>query len=141
VDEYPRTEIETMPIPQVNAVLTYDFINKQYLWFDPESSSAVFNDIDRGSELRSVKLAIPVSIEAINSTTIIYTGIKGGELGLLNYTDGLVYLFNAKSGKLAATIQLPSRLKPASRFCFSYANNHLFLYDIGTRTWTGLKII
>ena len=77
-----------------------------------------------------------IDIGNINATTVIFTGIKNQELGLLDYNSQKVYLFNLK-GKHNATINLPENALTNDAFRFSFANNYVWLYDIDTRTWTG----
>ncbi len=90
-----------------------------------------------GKAIKSFKITdCPTDIENLNSTTVIYTDIKGSELGVLDYNSQKVYLFDLK-GKFSATIELPSDATSNDFFCFSYANNKIWLYDIETRTWSG----
>ena len=77
---------------------------------------------------------------AINTTSMIFTGIKKSELGLLDYEARKVYLFNKKTGEKTATINLPYDAPVDDSFLFGYANGHVFLYDKGSRTWWGYKI-
>lgn len=72
----------------------------------------------------------------LNSTTVIFTGIKNQELGLLDYYLQKVYLFDLK-GKLTAIINLPENAPTNNAFRFSFANNYIWLYDVDSRSWTG----
>ncbi len=78
----------------------------------------------------------PVESENINSTSVIFTGNKGEELGLLDYELQKVYLLNLK-GQHKATIILPEDALTNNSFRFSYANNLIWLYDVDSRSWTG----
>jgi hypothetical protein len=77
-----------------------------------------------------------IDLENINSTTVIFTGIKNQELGLLDYYLHKVYLFDLK-GKLTAIINLPENASTNNAFRFSFANNYIWLYDVDSRSWTG----
>jgi hypothetical protein len=77
----------------------------------------------------------PKEFEFINSSTLIFTGRKGEELGLLDI-DRKVYLFDLK-GKYRATIELPGDAITNDLFRFSYANDRIWLYDVDSRTWNG----
>lgn len=81
-----------------------------------------------------------ISKDNLNATSMIYTGVKGMEIGLLDYSNNKVYLMNKKTGSLAATVSLPSSAVTNYSFRFAYANKHVFLYDIDARSWTGYKI-
>ncbi|MFZ5553320.1 MAG: hypothetical protein ACOZCO_09410 [Bacteroidota bacterium] len=82
---------------------------------------------------------LPESPEMINSTSLIYTGYKGYEFGLLNWDMKKIYLFD-KSGKYTFAIDLPGSAVTNDVFRFSYANDRVFLYNVDTRTWTGYPV-
>lgn len=78
--------------------------------------------------------------ENLNYTSVIYTGKKKMEIGLLDFVNKKVYLFNKKDGNLTATINLPSSAKTHESFRFGYANNYVFIYGTDDRTWVGYRI-
>lgn len=88
----------------------------------------------------TVNLALPVSAYYINNTAVIYTGVKGKEAGVLDYENKKVYLFDISSGKLTYTVNLPSGAVTHDLFRFSFANGHIWLYDVYSRSWTGYKL-
>lgn len=75
-----------------------------------------------------------------NAYTVVYTGVKKMEVGLLDYTNNKVLLFNSKTGHQTATIHLPNSATTNHAFRFSYANKYVLLYDTDSRSWTGYKI-
>lgn len=85
-------------------------------------------------------LDLPVEKGDINYTTLVFTGEKKMELGLLDHYSKKVYLFNRKDGSLAATINLPSDAITYEAFNFAFANGHVFLFDQDDREWTGYKV-
>lgn len=78
----------------------------------------------------------PSGVESLNTTTVVYTGRKGEELGVLDFNSAKVYLFDAK-GKFKATILLPEDSIVPDMFRFSFANDRIWLYDTDSRNWTG----
>lgn len=71
--------------------------------------------------------------------SLIYTGVKGQELGFLNITDNSIELYDMKTGYLTRTIALPEEAPLESMFNFAYANGIYWLFSIADRTWIGYK--
>jgi len=71
--------------------------------------------------------------------TMIYTGIKGQELGFLNFEENQIELYDIKSGLLKKTLQLPDDAPVEETFNFAYANGYYWLFDMEARTWIGYK--
>ena len=121
--------------PEFQSVGAFDS-KKQIIYYYNEGKIYPYK-IKNGASLKSFKISdCPADIENLNSTTVISTDIKGSELGLLDYNSQKIYLFDLK-GKFSATIELPSDAICKDFFCFSYANNKVWLYDIENRTWSG----
>ena len=78
-------------------------------------------------------------IEDYNSTTVIFTGIPGAELGLLNYTERQIELYSAKDGYLVRKLSLPDDAPAEDLLCFAYANGIYWLFDREARIWKGYK--
>lgn len=72
---------------------------------------------------------IPVPKSDINSTCVIYTGCVGKEIGIYDYVNRRVYLFDKTTGNISATVQLPSTAPTPSMYSVAYANNLFWLYD------------
>lgn len=125
--------------PDDNSVGAYNSKENQILYYNSGKLYKV--DASNYAPLGEVELKMPVSLDDINQTTVIYTGIKHKEAGVLNYKDKKVYLFNINSGKLTATINLPANAVTFQMFRFSYANGYVWLYDVDVRMWTGYKIV
>lgn len=133
------TRVQESGQPYSNSVGTYNAKDNQVLYYYDGKLYKV--DASNYSSIGEVKLELPVSSDNINQTTVIYTGIKHKEVGVLDYIDKKVYLFDITSGKLTVTVQLPSNAVTHEFFRFSYANGYVWLYDVDARTWTGYKII
>lgn len=97
----------------------------------------------KGSK-KAKKLAISnsyVDYQHFNANAIMYTGISGHELGMVNYQTNELVLFSEKKGKLAKVIKINvQEVSISEGFRTSFANGHLFLYDSETRSWYGYSI-
>ncbi len=77
--------------------------------------------------------------ENYNSSTVLYTGIKGAELGFLNIIDMQIELYDITDGFMTKTLKLPEEAPMNSTFNFAYTNGMYWLFNIETRTWTAYK--
>jgi hypothetical protein len=127
-------------IPDENSVGTFDFQADEVLYYDNGLVHRFAHST--GKYLSFVRLNLPTGLEAVNQYSIIYTGVTGAEIGLLNFVTRQVYFFNKNTGQMAnSVVQLPADSVTDSRFWFSYANGYVWLYNARTRTWTGYKIL
>lgn len=76
---------------------------------------------------------------AYNNTTLVYTGIKGAELGFLKPASYEIELYDVKTGFLKRRLHLPGDAPTHSSFNFAYTNGIYWLFNIETREWTGYK--
>jgi len=121
--------------PDFNSVGAFD-AKKKKVYFYQDGQINVYK-AKGGSALPSIQLSnLPCDITSINMTSVIFTGRKGEELGVLDYEAKRVYLFDLK-GNYKAIVSLPADAVTYDMFRFSYANNKIWLYDVDTRTWTG----
>ena len=74
-----------------------------------------------------------------NHTTLIYTGIKGAEIGLLNTTVSQIELYNIANGFMSQKLVLPDTVNVEKFFNFAYANGTYWLFDMDNRVWAGYK--
>lgn len=81
---------------------------------------------------------VPAPLSHINSTSVIYTGCTGMEVGIYDFVLKRVYLFSAPSGEYAASIQLPTNAPTHDRFAMAYANNLFWLFD--NDSWYSYKL-
>ena len=77
--------------------------------------------------------------EAYNYTSVIYTGIPGAELGLLNTEKRQVELYNLQTGFLSKEIKLPADVPAEPAFNFAFTNGIYWFFNMETRTWLGYK--
>jgi len=74
-----------------------------------------------------------------NNSTVVYTGVKGSELGLLNIDKKQIELYNIANGYMTTILGLPEESTVESSFNFAYCNNIYWLFNIEKRTWMGYK--
>lgn len=77
--------------------------------------------------------------EDYNSTSMIFTGVKGQEIGLLNITNKQIELYDIKSGYRTKVLTLPETAVVEPVFNFAYANGIYWLFNIEMRKWVGYK--
>lgn len=77
--------------------------------------------------------------EDYNYTSLIYTGVKGQELGFLNITNKVIELYDLKTGFLSKTLSLPETSVPEGSFNFAYANGIYWLFNMELRKWVGYR--
>ena len=82
----------------------------------------------------------PVAISNLNSTTLMYTGCTGKEIALLDYINKCVYVYNKANGAYAGTSQLPASAITTGSFRTSWANCHIWLFNLADYTWYSYKI-
>jgi hypothetical protein len=141
---------EGMNQPDAQSVGTYNPATKQVLFFygnqlymyndDAEvQDSLVIHWKQKKTDASDEHEGDDVLPEEYNYTSVIYTGIKGQELGFLDATNKRIELYDIKSGFLGKTLSLPETAKTESAFNFAYANGMYWLFDIKGRTWIGYK--
>lgn len=82
----------------------------------------------------------PVPVGNWNTTSVVYTGCAGNEIGIEDYVGKNILLFNKATGAYSGMSALPASAVTNNSFRFSYANNMAWLYDIGSRKWTSYSI-
>lgn len=77
--------------------------------------------------------------ENYNYTSIVYIGVKGQEIGLLNNIDKYIELYDIKTGFLTRKLSLPEEATAEALFNFAYTNGIYWLFNIEMRKWEGYK--
>jgi len=78
-------------------------------------------------------------LENYNHTSLIYTGIKGQELGFLNIAENQIELYDIQTGFMTKVVPLPESATIETTFNFAYANGIYWLFDMENRRWIGYK--
>jgi hypothetical protein len=74
-----------------------------------------------------------------NLTQVVYTGIKGTELGIFDIDNKQIELYNIKTGLITKILQLPNDAPINASFNFCYNNGFWWLFNKDTRSWTAYK--
>ena len=139
--------------PDANSVGTINPKENEILFYYKERVSFYINNIlsDRTVTLQLGRKKSEASTgdqdamdsSIYNRTSVIYTGIKGSELGVLNYTKRQIELYDYATGLPGMTLSLPADCPSAEEgnaaFNFAYANGIYWLFDIEGRRWLGYK--
>lgn len=124
--------------PHPNSCPAYDAKNDRLLFYE-NGYLLAYNREDL--ELKSrILIDLPCDTSKINSSSPIYTGIEKHEIGLLNYIDKEVYLFNEANGKLTTTYKIPAHVPTTPMLNFSYANGKLWFFNRTKREWLGFNL-
>ena len=124
--------------PDVNSCGAYD--GKKLIWYFDGSQLLSYSRKTGNPVGRLSITSNAPSIDDVNYTSVIYTGVKTMELGILDHAHNRVLLVNKKTGEVTGTVTLPYGAVTNSAFRFAYANKHVFLFDIDSRIWTGYQI-
>jgi hypothetical protein len=77
--------------------------------------------------------------EDYNKTTVVFTGLKGAELGFLNITEMQIELYNIADGFMTKRLKLPEDAPMNQSFNFAYTNGMYWLFNMETREWSSYK--
>lgn len=77
---------------------------------------------------------------ALSDFSVVYTGCAGQEIGVYDYTNKRVHLFDKATGNFVVSIQLPSTAPAITTFRVSYANNLFWLYDGTLNKWVSFQL-
>ncbi len=134
-DTYVKFPSMTMPDDQ--SVGAYDASKDEIVFRDREFITR-FSKKD-GASKGSLTLNLPdgVSWGSITEYVSICTGKKGEEYAVLNHEKGMIYLFDATTGNVTKTVELPEEAPDPETFNFSYANGMFWVFSTISRTWYG----
>ncbi len=124
--------------PSPQSVGAYDPSNDEILYFHDGSIERY--DRKSGDRIGTLGIKDALNPYDLNETTLVYTGIKNGEIGILNYKTGKILLISKSSGRQTGSISLPSDAPMPDMFNFSYSGGFIWLFDINTRIWHGYKV-
>jgi hypothetical protein len=137
--------------PNEQSVGAYYPLNKQVLFLNGNQVSLYIED---GSSDEAVGLHFgltkkddigekfewnDITPEAYNGSTVIFTGIKNAELGILNIDKKQIELYDFTQGFLSTVLKLPDAVEVYASFNFSFANGMYWLFNKTTRVWTAYK--
>ena len=136
--------------PDANSVGVYNPDKNEVIFFNTDKVSFYNADATSGNTLtlqlnqkkaenNSGEQGAGNSADEYNNTSVIYTGIPGSELGVLNTTKKQIELYDYSSGSWGKTLILPEDTPVEKSFNFAYSNGIYWLFDISARTWQGFK--
>jgi hypothetical protein len=136
------TAIQILPgknQPYEQSVGTFDPVKQEIFFY---SIGAIYSYSRKNGKAgkRVLFLDLPVEIEKINNTSLIYTGIKGIEFGLLNFVDSEVLFFDKKTGRNTGIVSFIHNAPVNDTYCFSFANKLVWLYNSEYRIFYGYEI-
>ena len=81
---------------------------------------------------------LPVPTASINTTSIAYIGCAGYEYGIYDFTNRRLLFIDRATGAYSGFCQLPSDAPARSYLGMAYANDRLWLFELGA--WHGYAI-
>jgi hypothetical protein len=139
--------------PDAQSVGAFNPVDKVVYFFNEDGNIDVY-DLNTARSKETIELTLGKTkedaedagsednydvIDDYNSTTVIYTGLAGAEIGLLNFIENQIELYNKKDGHLTMKLSLPVDA-PATEFLnFAYGNGIYWLFDNKARIWMGYK--
>ncbi len=123
--------------PNSQSVAAYDPVGNELLFYYGATPGVVYRYSRATGALLGTLALTGSPTWTVNSTTMIWTGQAGYEIGLSDYTNRRILLFNASTGAFTASVQLPATAAASSQYRFSYANNRVWLFNASTpgRVW------
>ncbi len=120
--------------PDVHSSGVYDPNRNEILYY--YDGKVYHYNRNTGNLIGTLKLNLPDQ-NAINQTSIVYTGKNKQEIGLLNYVTKTIYLFDINTGGITKEVELPPYAPCESMFCFAYCNGYFWLFNKSQRAWYG----
>lgn len=140
---------EGMNQPNVQSAGAYNAKEEKVYFFNDEEGNIEIYDLSTSSYEESIELTLGRGkgksgdngdvLEDYNSSTVIYTGLPGAEIGLLNHEDNVIELYDIKTGYLTRKHVLPADAPSPELLNFAYSNGIYWLFDKPARTWRGYK--
>lgn len=124
--------------PNIQSVGAYDWNTNSVLFYDV-GNLYVYS---RATGLLTSTIPLTgTSLATVSPYTVIYTGQTNYEVGLLDYTNKRVLLFDRTTGAFSGMSQLPaSAITSGTGFRWSYANNRFWLFNSTLRKWNAYCI-
>jgi hypothetical protein len=125
--------------PSEQSSAAFDPVKQQLFFYD---NGVIYTYSLKSGKVRKKRLSLDIQADIvnINSTSMIFTGIKGLEYGVLNYVDGELLLFDKKHGKHSGTVNFIHNAPLSNALRFSYANKLVWLFNAEYGIWYGYEI-
>lgn len=137
-----KTLFEGQNQPDANSVGVLDPVHNEILFLEMSDYDGVVHRYSRttGKELGVIELKNLDDLALYNTTTMVYTGIKGAELGIVDYELAIIYLFDVSTGENTKQVTLPLDAVVEDRFNFAFANGMFWFFDTVYRKWYGYRM-
>ncbi len=136
------TLIAGMNQPDANSVGVFDAVHNEILFLEMSDFDGVVHRYSRttGKALGDIELKGMDDMGLYNNTSMVYTGIKGAEIGIVDYELAIIYLFDISTGEISKQVTLPLDASVEERFNFAFANGMFWFFDTINRAWYGYKM-
>ncbi|MBL6964040.1 MAG: hypothetical protein ISR55_09455 [Bacteroidetes bacterium] len=136
-DDYAYPIIENNEMPNSNSVGAYSPKKKEiYYLFGKEIKVYKRKNYEYKG---SISLDIPYNSKNINTTTILFTGVKNMEFGILDEGNQSLLLFN-KKGEHQGSVSINASFSLPEMFNVSFTNGYLFIFNKDRREWLGYQV-
>ncbi|HRH49994.1 MAG TPA: T9SS type A sorting domain-containing protein [Panacibacter sp.] len=128
---YPKGQVRiALPAnqPDAQSCGAYDYGSNNIFYYNSGKVS-IYNRKQNNLKGKLTLNGLPVALGNINSTSVIYTGCAGKEIGIYDYINLRVYLFDKITGNFSASIQLPADAPARSSYGMGYSNGFFWLFD------------
>lgn len=95
---------------------------------------------DDGALSATIPLTGYAGFANVNVYSVVYTGQTNYEIGLLDYVNRRILLFDRFSGVFAGLTQLPASAVVHNQFRFCYTNDRVLLFNSPAKTWNAYCI-
>lgn len=129
------------PQPDDNSVAAYDPVHDELLYFESDYPELYIDRYSKstGKSLDALYMNIGETDVDYLNTTVVYTGIKGAEIAVVDFDLNVIHLFNL-DGNETRYVNLPDDTVVEEQFNFAYANGMFWLFDTASRVWNGYKV-
>lgn len=126
--------------PDFQSVGAYDFQKKQVIFLDFTVDGLAMYSRKNPNKVKRLNISWDdVDLGNINSTSVGFTGKKGYEYVMLDFSNGKLEFFD-RAGNHTASAQLPDDAPLNDSFAFSVTNDRAFLYDKEARVWSAYPL-
>lgn len=121
------------------------YMEKEKSVFFVENQTAYVFEKQGEPATKQVALQYRTDAGYLNEISPIYTGVKGKEIGLLNYETMTMEFYSITSGNFTGSVELnygncQEEIDFPYSFRVSYANKKVWIYDTYSRSWLGFDI-
>ncbi len=136
--------------PNEQATAAYNTALNVLYFYDHDSSRIVKEDFNDTVTVTALHLGVKKRskikkhsnsevLKDYNENTCVYSGVANAEVGLLNYKERQIELYNPETGLLKKVLQLPPDAPLEPSLNFSNCNGIYWFFDKKKREWRGYQ--